>query len=172
MLIAEWRACTLIKSSYVITVAFATPSITHISVLPTTAMIILSWGKANPENICFAVSAVCGWYNKSFPLQFSCIAKHNKWLISWRKREHVTIRAWERSRAGTSTWSSSDSSHGNKGFGSSGLLFPAILYYLAWLIIHTRFVSLLPLNKKVLGLTPCLGPFWVVERFHKGMGSA
>lgn len=44
-----------------------------------------------------------------FRQQRSRIAKHNKGLIHWRKWEHVTIRAWERSRTGTPAWPSSDS---------------------------------------------------------------
>lgn len=54
-------------------------------------------------------------YELPFSLHHSCTAKYNKWLIRWRNWEHVTMRAWERFRAGTPAWPSSDSSLGNKG---------------------------------------------------------
>lgn len=92
----------------------------HISLLTTAAMIIFPWGKADPESVSAVMSAVCEMvqYELPFRPQHSCTAKHNKRLIHWRKWEHVTIRAWERGRAGTPAWPSSDSTHGNNGLGS------------------------------------------------------
>lgn len=52
-----------------------------------------------------------------FRQQHSCTAKHNKGLMQWRKWKRVAVRAWERSRAGTSAWPSSGGQpHENNAF--------------------------------------------------------
>lgn len=104
--------------SDVVTAFAKTHPSAHISLLTTTAMIIFPWGKADPESVSSVMSAVCKMVQYELQAAALRTAKHNKGLIHWRKWDHVTIRAWERGRAGTPAWPSSDSTHGNNGLGS------------------------------------------------------